>query len=226
MKNLIIIIVFVCTNSMSFGQSFEISEAPRTKNNGTYNSFFFELPDVDKDQVKKDWEKFMKSYKGKTKYNRKAKLFITEKAKIAQLSDVPVIVYTKILEDKNPDKQISLIVWFDLGDTYVDSKTDEIKGSYVHQILTEYAMSTSKTFAESIVKEEEKRLSKMEKDLKKLIKENKNYHKNIEKAKKSITKNEKNIEVNELDQKNTHKMIESQKNTVLAAKENIKQFNK
>jgi len=169
MKNLIIIIVFVCTNSMSFGQSFEISEAPRTKNNGTYNSFFFELPDVDKDQVKKDWEKFMKSYKGKTKYNRKAKLFITEKAKIAQLSDVPVIVYTKILEDKNPDKQISLIVWFDLGDTYVDSKTDEIKGSYVHQILTEYAMSTSKTFAESIVKEEEKRLSKMEKDLKKLI---------------------------------------------------------
>lgn len=225
MKNLIALLVFTLTATFTFAQNIEISEAPRAKDNGTYNSYLFELPDVGKKQAENDWKDFMKVFKGKTKYSRKAKLWGTTNAKMPRLSDGTVNVYSKIIEDSNPNKRTSVIVWFDLGDSYVNGETDSLKSAYAHEILTEYALTTSKHHAQSIVKEEEKRLKDLEKDLDKLEKDNREYHKDIDKAKESIAKNEKNIEVNELDQKNKVKEIEAQKAAIESAKENVNKFN-
>ena len=225
MKN-VFVIIFVSISYTAFAQSFEINEAPRSKKDGVYNSFLFELPDVEKDEVTKSWEKYMKAFKGKTKYNRKAKVYITENAKIAQLSDAPIMVYQSILGGgKKSTGNISLIVWFDTGDgNYIASETDSLKGAYALQMLNEYAVSVSKQHAESKVKKEEKRLADLEKDLKKLKKNNKDYHKAIDKAKDTIAKNEKNIEVNDLDQKNKLVEIEAQRVALEEAKQQVVVF--
>lgn len=225
MKNLIVIVVLNFITFFAFGQAIEISEAARAKDNGTYNSYLFELPDVSKKQAESDWKDFMKNFKAKSKSSRKTKIWTSEKAKMPRLSDGTVNVYAKIIEDSNPNKRTSVIVWFDLGDSYVNTEMDSMKSAYAHEILTEYALLTSKHHAQDIVKQEENRLKDLEKDLNKLEKDNKEYHKDIDKAKESIAKNEKNIEVNELDQKNKTKEIEAQKAAVEAAKEEVKKFN-
>lgn len=180
---------------------------------------------MSKDAAVKDWEKFIGQFKGKTKYNRKTKLYFTDNAKIPQLSNTTVDVYARILEDKNPNKRTSVIVWFDMGDSYVNSESDSVKGQYTHDILTEYGMLTSKHHAIEVQNMEEKKLADLEKELKKLKNDNKDYRKEIEKAKESIAKNEKNIEINELDQTNKEKAIEMQKASLEEAKKNVRKFN-
>lgn len=226
MKNLTLIIVLFLTSHFVFAQQIELSEAPRAKENGTYNSFLFELPDVDQDEASNDWEKFMKNYKGKTKYNRKTKLYVTEEAKMSGLSRSPVTVYARILEDKNPNKRTSVIVWFDAGgDSYVNSEMDSGKGKYAKELLTEYGLLVSKHHAQSIVEAEERRLKDLEKDMDRLKRDNTDYHKEIDKSKENIAKNEKNVEVNELDQQNKATEIKVQKEMLELAKENVKKFN-
>lgn len=225
MKNVIAILFLALTTNFAFAQNIEISEAARAKDNGTYNSYLFELPDVSKKGAESDWKDFMKNFKGKTKYSRKTKLWNSTGAKMPRLSDGTVNVSAKIIEDNNPNKRTSVIVWFDLGDSYVNGEMDSIKSAYAHEILTEYALTTSKHHAQEIVKDEEKRLKNLEKDLSKLEKNNKDYHKDIDKAKESIAKNEKNIEINILDQQNKNKEIEAQKVAVETAKEEVKKFN-
>lgn len=225
MKNVFAILIFSLALNWSFAQKVDISEAARAMNSGTYNSFLFELPDVSKKEAEDDWKKFMGDFKAKTKYDRKSKLWFTDDAKMPRLSDNTVDVYARIIEDSHPNKRTSVIVWFDLGGAYVNSEMDSAKGIYAHEILAEYGMITSKHHAESIVKAEEKTLSKFEGDLKKLEKDNDDYYKAIEKAKETIAKMEKNIQINELDRKNKADEIEEQKGVVFEAKDNLKKFN-
>lgn len=225
MKHIVIILGLVMSVSYATAQDISISEAPRAKENGTYNSYLFELPDVSKEEATKNWNKYMASYKAKTKYNRKSKLHITEQARIPSISDQEIDVYARILEDKNPNKQTSVIVWFDLGDEYMSSDIDELKAQYAYSILTEYALITSKYHAKLVAEGEEKRLGILEKELEELKRANKNYHKDIEKAKESIDKNEKNIEINVLDQKNKEEGIQLQREIVEQSKAVVKRFN-
>ncbi len=134
------------------------------------------------------------------------------------------MVHARILEDNNPNKKTTVIVWFESGNKYINSEVDSLKGAYAHEILTEYAMTTSQHHAESVVKAEENTLKDLEKELKKLQKDHKDYQKEIDKAKETIAKNEKNIRSNELNQKNTENTIKVQKEAMEAAKANVKKF--
>ncbi|MEO1629104.1 MAG: hypothetical protein AAFV25_28420, partial [Bacteroidota bacterium] len=222
MKESIAVFVFLLTASLAFGQSVDISEAPRTKDGETHNSFLFSLPDVSKKEAEKDWKSFMGDFKGgKTKYDKKKKLYVTDDAKMPDLSRNPVDVYASIVESGGDSKTSTITVWFDMGDRFVDSKDDSEKGTYIHGIMTKYAMTASKNHASSVMKMEEKRLSELEKQMKKLKGDNKDYRSAIEKAKKTIAKNEKKIETNEVDQAKKAKEIEMQKKAVSGAKVNV-----
>ncbi len=83
--SIVLILFFSCTTI--FAQQIEISEAPRAKENSTYNSFLFVLPDVDKKRAEKDWEKFIKGFKSKTKYNKKSKLYFSDNVQMPRLSN-------------------------------------------------------------------------------------------------------------------------------------------
>ena len=225
MRNLSIIFIFMFCASSGFAQRVDISEAARSMNNGTYNSFLFELPDVVKKEAEDNWKDFMGDFKAKTKYDRKNKIWFSDDAQMPRLSDNTVDVYARIIEDSNPKRQTTVIVWFDLGGAYLSSETDKTKGAYAHEILLEYGMTTSKHHAEAIVKDQEKELDDLERDLKKLRSDNADYRKSIEKAKETILEMEKKIEINEQDQGKKEEEIGQQKEAVAGAKEYAKKFN-
>lgn len=217
-------ITFVLGSSL-FGQGFHIDEAPRALNSGTYYSFLFELPDVSKQEADQEWQKFMSDFKGKSKYNKRSKIWFTDNAKMPRLSTTAVDVYAKIMEDSNPGKRTSVIVWFDLGSSYVNAEDFPEQTSFARKILTEYAMTTSRHHAAAIVKAEEKQLKDLEAKKKKLVKDNTDYRKEIEKAKTLIAKRTKDLEINEADQTATEEAIQMQKKTVAVAKKYEQQFN-
>lgn len=224
MKKLLTLSIFSMLISALFSQGLDISEAARTMQNGTYNSYLFELPDVGKNQAEEDWKKFMSQFKAKTKFNKKSGLWFSDNAKMPRLSDNTVDVYARIIEDSNPKKQTSVVVWFDLGGAYVNTATHRTEASYSHAILEEYAMQTSKHHAEAITKAEEEKLKDLEKEMKKLLKDNDNYHEQIDEAKALIETMEKNIEKNEEDKKAKASEIEAQKTAVAEAKANEGKF--
>lgn len=226
MKRLISLVLIVFLGASLFAQGFKINEAPRALNSGTYASYLFELPDVTKKQADEDWKAFMSDFKAKTKYDRKTSTWTSTEVKMPRISDTPITVYAKIIEDSNPKRRTSVIVWFATGGSYVARMDQSAKADYAHEILTEYAMTTSKQHALNIVKAEEKVLKGLETDMKKLVKNNSDYHKEIEKAKELIAKHTKDIEINEADQKSKKKEVEDQKSKVGEAKKNVKRFNR
>ncbi|MEM9918370.1 MAG: hypothetical protein AAF990_09765 [Bacteroidota bacterium] len=225
MKNITMIFAFLLTAICVNAQSFDISEAPRAKDDGVHNSFMIELPDVSSKEAADQWAKSLKSFKAKTKKQRKSNIWLTDDAKMPKLSNGSVDVYAQIVESSEPSKRTSVTVWFDMGSAYASSEEDSLKGTYIKELLTDFGMKASKQRAQAIFKMEEKKLSDLEKDLKKLKKANKDYQSAIEKAKDTISKNEKNIEKNKLDQQNKSKEIEVQNATLKLAKEQVDKFN-
>ena len=73
--------------------------------------------------------------------------------------------------------------------------------------MRDYFIEVRKKVVAEELKVEEKNLSNLEKDLKKLKEKNDDYHKDIEKAKQKIAEAEKNIEKNTLDQENKGKDV-------------------
>jgi hypothetical protein len=226
MKFLLTTIVILFSIFNSYSQTVEISEAPRAIENSTYNSFLFEIVGADKDFVINEWEDFIKkSFKTKTKKDKASGLLLSGDAKMPELSGNRVNIYTRFLEDKSPIQKTSVIVWFSLGnENYVSTEANSNKGTYVHQLLTEFAIKTKRKQAEIIVKAEEKTLSELEKNLKDLEKDNKEYQKEIDKAKEIISKNEKNIKANELEQKKKNGEIKTQKEVLQKAKGAVKKL--
>ncbi len=225
MKKLTFLLYFCFLFTWAFAQNIEISEAPRSNNNGTNNSYLFVLDDVSKKEADAEWKKFIGDFKAKSNYDKKIKTWFSDDVLIPRLSNNTIDITAKIIEEGTVDKQTTVMVWFDLGGAYINSEADSANSQKAQALLTEYAMTTSKNHAEAVVKEEEEALEDLAKDLKKLQNDNANYRKEIEKAKATIAKNEKNIEVNELDQTNKEAAIEEQKENVVDAKEHSKKFN-
>lgn len=207
-----------------FGQEFYIDESPRTHKGGTYYSFMFELPDVSKTEADEEWKKFINAYKGKSKYDKKNKTWFTDNAKMPKLSTTSVDVYAKIIEDSNPNRKTSVIVWFDLGGAYINAVSHPNEAVFAREILTEYAMTTSRHHADGIVKAQEKELAEMEDQLKTLVKDNAAYRKEIEKAHTLIAKRTKEIEINDLDQRDMEKAIQEQKEKLIESRKTVKRL--
>lgn len=224
MKKLLLLPLLLFFCAPFFGQSIDLSEAARTKQGGTYNSFLFELPDVSKGEAEADWKKYMGKFKANPKFDKKAGLWVVNDATMSGLSKNTVDVYARIIEDTNPQKQTSIVVWFDLGGAYVNSQTHPIETDYCRSIMTDYAKKTSQHHAESVTKAEGKQLKDLESALKKLQKDQTEYYKEIEKAKALITEMEEAIKQNEIDQKTRETDIEAQKQTVSDARMNEARF--
>ena len=92
--------------------------------------------------------------------------------------------------------------------------------------MKDYFVSVRKKVVAEEVKMEEKNLSNLEKDLKKLKEKNEDLHKDIEKAKLKIAEAEKNIEKNLVDQDNKGKEISTQKDVLGKVTEKLNNIGK
>lgn len=198
MKTLLTTIFLVVAIAMSsFAQiKSAITEESRPNSKGSFNALVMELPGVSKKEAEKAWSRFIKKYKGKTKFDRRAGEYMTDDASIKDMSDNTVDIVAKIEEQGDGSR---IAVWFNLGVSYLSSKDFGERYPAGEKILKEFARTVSADMIEAELKEAEKLLKEQENELKKLEKEEQQRTKDIEDYKNTITKMESNIKTAEGD---------------------------
>ena len=197
----------------------QISEESKSMSDGIQNALVLELPNTSKKFVGKLWKKYLKDFKGgKSKKNKKQNEIFTENIKITEISDKPIDLYSRITQIGD---DVELSIWINLGGAYLSSTAHPKEYLEAEKFLMRFALDVTKEKIKIEIEEEENKLKKLEKTLKKLKRANDNYHREIEQAKEKIKKAEKNIEDNEADQENTQELIEEQKQAVLRVKKKL-----
>lgn len=188
-----------------------VLEQERTMSLGSNYSFYVELDGASKKVVEKQWKAYMKSY-GKTKYNKKAKEYYTNGAKIPIINGTNKMdFYIKIDEGKDMS---TLYSWIDLWGSFAAPDDHRVQTEGIRTFLNDFWISSKKEIVGKELKAEEKNQSNFEKDLVKLEKNNDKYHSDIEKLKQRITDLEAKIEQNYSDQDDKRVEIKRQMKVV------------
>ncbi|MCH2022311.1 MAG: hypothetical protein MK207_07480 [Saprospiraceae bacterium] len=204
-----------------------IKEETKTNSKGSFNALVMELPGTTGKEVNKAWTKFMKKYKGKTKFERKMNEYTTDDATIKGMSDNTVDIIAKVEEKGAEGTAIS--VWFNLGVSYLSSKEFSDRYPAAEKILKAFANQVSANMIEEELKLAEKELKELEDLLKKLEKDKvqrnrdiENYKSTILKMENSIIKAEDDIKNNEKEQDKTSIDISEQEKVVEDIKSRLK----
>ena len=195
MKPILTVMAVLFLGMTNFLMSQDAVEKKTSMSLGPQNAYYVEIPGASKKLAQKTFEEMIKEY-GKIKENGKAKEYFMMATKIPVVNgSSPVDLYAKFDEGKD---MATVYVFVDLGGAFV-------------QLLYDYFIAVRKKVVAEELKNEEKSLSSLEKDLRKLKDKNEGYHKDIEKAKQKIMEAEKNIENNVVEQENKNKEIDTQK---------------
>lgn len=222
MKKTILFILAISFSFATFAQ-ITIDESVKLMSKGSNNAYVLTFPDVETKTIEKGWKDFMKDYKAKPKFDKKTQEYFADNAKIKDMSDNVVDVYSKL--EKSTDGNAVMTIWFDLGGAYVDSKTHPDQSAIAQQMLQKFIFESNKELAEAIVKAEEKELDALNGDLKKLEKQNENYHDDIRKAEEKIAKLKADIDSNLIEQTAKKEEIGTQEAVVKEVKAMREKFN-
>jgi len=200
MKKLIlplILLIGMTSNAVLAQVEATMKEEMRAMSEGNFNCVVMSFPATSADKVGDIWEKFIKDYKGKTKYDRRVKEYFTDNATIKGMSDNTVDVYAKVEERGEAGSEIA--VWYNLGVSYLAKKDFPAQFDVAQQMLDKFTKKLSADLLEELLKEEEKTLKGMQGDLKDLVKDEEKRKKDIEDYKETIQKMEENIKSAEED---------------------------
>lgn len=209
MRNSILFILCSFLTLGAFAQ--EAVERKTSMSLGPQNGFYVELPGANKKMAESTFSDMMKEY-GKLKDNKKAREAFLTAVKIPVVNgQSPVDLYVRHEEGKN---MMTTYVWIDLGGAFANTQEHPQQVKAIRQLLTDYSNQVKRKVIAEELKEQEKALSNLNKDLEKLQKRNDDFHKEIEKAKQKIAESEKNIEKNITEQENKRLEIQKQADVV------------
>ncbi|MCH2046271.1 MAG: hypothetical protein MK212_19305 [Saprospiraceae bacterium] len=186
------VLFFLFSVSSSWAQiQATIKEETRSMSKGSFNCLILDLPGTNVKDVAKAWQKYIKSYKGKTKFDRKSDEYITDDAEIKNMSDNTVDITAKIVT--KGDVGCELVVWYNLGVTYLSSNEYADRYPAGEAVLQGFTKEVSLELIEAELKDEEKKLKELGDELKKMEKEQEDLEKDIENYKQTITEMEQKI---------------------------------
>lgn len=219
MKQLnLLLVLFAFLLALPKGQS-QISEDQKSMSLGVNNALVLELPDTKEKFVEKQWKKYIKQFDGKTKRNKKADEYYTENAEMVDIGGAnPVDVYCRMAESGS---DVDVILWIEKEGEFLSSSEHPEEYTEAEKLLMRFALTVTREKIKIEIKEEEDRLKKLNKKLKKLERANSNYHRDIKVAKEKIKKAEANIDQNEIDQDDTRTAIEAQMELLEAVKKRL-----
>lgn len=175
-----------------------LKEENRSCSKGSQPCLVLNIPNTSADKVRDTWESFIKSYKGKTDYNKKDKEVFTDDALIKEMSENTVDIIARVDEI---EKGSELTVWFNLGVTFLSQKEFSKQFDVARKLLEKFSDKLSADLLEELLKEQEKILKKLEGDYKDLEKDEEKRKKDIVEYKETIRKMEENIKKAEEDVK-------------------------
>jgi molecular chaperone DnaK (HSP70) len=167
--------------------------------------------DIKSKDLHKLWGDYFKKF-GKFKYNRKAKEYFVNGARISSIkSGDPIDVYVKY-EDFTDGSRID--VTFDITTGFLSSRENPTEYRAAERFLNEFELFVEKYKLEELLKEEEKNLDRLTRDLRKAVSDNDKLLKSITDYEERIAKAEKDIKDNEVLQSDLEKQIEDQNKKV------------
>lgn len=199
----------------------QIQEGASSMSKGTENAFSLELRSTNKKDVEKAWEKYIKKFKGKTKYDKKAEECFSDNAELENMSTNTVDVYSKVTP---AGENTILTVWFDLGGAFLSSEMHGDKVNAAKNMMNEFALSVSVAQVEEELKEQQKLLKDLEKDQKGLEKDKSNLEDDIKKFEQKIAEAKEAIKQNLEAQKGKQVEIDAQKKVVQAVEDTLKKL--
>ncbi len=199
------ILTFLSISSIIFAQGEpKITEQIKQNSRGSFNAFVLELPGTiaSLKSVKSELGSFLKNYKGKTSFNKKADEYFNDDAKIKAMSENTVDIFAKVVP--KDAETLELIVWYNLGVVYLSSAEYPQGVAAAQTMLNEFSERVSANLLEEQLKGEEKKLKELNSVLKSQKKEADGFVKTINGYNEDIQKIERKItEVKEKEATNT-----------------------
>lgn len=199
----------------------DIEQADKANSGGIYNAYSMELLNADKKIVDKAWRSLMKSYNGKTKFNKREGEFGTSNARITELGSA---LYTVKASIEQRGDNVVVHSWYEDAEGYVGADMAS-EDSGVNQLLDGFAVTVRQMMVKKELDGEEKILKQSESYLTKLKRQNAGYHKDIEVAKRKIAEAERKIIENEVEQETSVAKIDGQRTIVEAVRQRLRRIN-
>lgn len=218
-----LLLSFLLLTFVSFGLYAQdgppVSEEQRSMSKGAHNALVVMVPESDVKDTNKAWQKFMKDYKGKTKYDRREDEVFSDDVEIEGINDGNTVdVHATI---KPADNGSELAVWFNLGGAYISEAEYPSYYAIAEQMLKKFTLSVSRDLIQNELEEAQDKLEDLNDDLEDLQKDKSKLEDDIKKAEKEIKQAEEDIEEakgeiseNEASQSTKQEEIEAQKKMV------------
>jgi translation initiation factor 2B subunit (eIF-2B alpha/beta/delta family) len=208
------------TGSVLNGQ---VLEQKRRMSLGEQNALVLEIKNVDIKTVESVWKDFFGNF-GRSKKNRKTDEFYITDAQIPALGiSRTVDLYAQI---SGSDNNVTVVHWFDMRGGFLSAAEYAQQYPAAVKLVQDFNLEVKRTVLEADLKEQEKLLSRLESDMKKLMRDNESLHKIIEQATERIAKAELDIEQNLKDQESKKSEIETQRNTVKEVQQKVDKVGK
>ena len=195
MKKILFIATCLCffTLLVNAQQQAKISEEIRSMSKGSNPCLVMELPGNNIKTVRKEWESFVKGYKGKTSYHKGVDEVFADDARIKEMSENTVDIYAKVVA-KDPET-LELIVWYNLGITYLSSNTHAQGIPIAEAMLREFSKDIFIELLKEQLENKEKEMKDLAKALKSLEKERSGFDKTIAGYEEDIKKIQDKVDV-------------------------------
>lgn len=167
--------------------------------------------DIKSRDLHKLWADYFKNY-GKFKYNRKAKEYYVTEARVSTIkSGEPIDIYVKY-EDFADGSRID--VTFDITTGFLSSAEHPVEYHAAVKLMNDFVLFVDKYKLEQLLKEEEKNLDRLTRDLRKAVSDKDKLLRDIADYEERIAKAERDIKDNEGLQIDLEKQIEDQNKKV------------
>lgn len=195
----------------SMGLNAQIQEKEYRMSDGIQNALLVELPGSSSKKAEGVWKDFAKEF-GKVDRNRKQKEFYLYDVIIPAIDqEQTVSIATKFEEF---DDYTRAYFWIKSGDDYLNSDAYPSQVEGAQHFFTDFGYAVEKDVVKDELNYEEGTLKGLSKDFDKLLKNEKNLYKDIEKAKETIRKAEEALVKNAQEQKEMQAAMFNQEEVV------------
>ena len=199
----------------------QTSTERKTMSEGVYEAIVIQIPDLDQKTVGSLWADFTKDFYGvRSKYNRKTKEYFSDDADIAGIGLGNTFDMYASIEERGNGTEVS--VWYDLGGAYLSSREHGDRHLEAEKMLLRFGLEAAKEKIRLDIKAQEKALSGLQGDLKKMENDKGRLEREIEKAQEAIARAEEGLEQNAQDQENKNVEIKAQEELIEATKRKLK----
>lgn len=200
----------------------QVTEGVAPMVQGEYNSYSVTISKANLKDVEKQWSKYIKEYKGKTKRFKGEGYVFTDNAKIKEMSENTVDVYATCLEQ---GEDIQVTAWFDLGGAYVASATHPQQHAIASLIMEDFIRNASSAMIKEELKSQESTLKKMTKELDDISDDEAKYQEEIAKCERKIEEAKMKIQELQAAQKEKTAEIASQEVVVETVRTKLEKYN-